>query len=237
MAEQQKIMNASRALYDRLEKKYTKDKYPGRIITDSYLMIMKSIQSAGVTVVNFDVLSNASSGSVVNVIERRLNISDRFVVRDMAICLMKAGTSVAATQAEINVGVPRTYPNSNVFTGASEASNLQAVYNGFCSVTIDSIVYYQSLDLRRFYRVPTSQKGIAVSAVALTGVLGDDGWDMLNYAFSPVQPQFELNGVGNNQLSVTVNNSTNLQGTNSQNFLCWYFRGFLVQNVNNQQSK
>jgi hypothetical protein len=71
-----------------------------------------------------------------------------------------------------------------------------------------------------------------VSTVANTGVLGDDGWDILNYAFSPVQPQFELNGVGNNQLSVTIGNPTSLIGTSSQNFLCWILRGFLVQNVN-----
>jgi hypothetical protein len=225
----QQVMNASRALYSDLKGKY--GRRSGVIITDSFLFLMKSIQST-VTTVNFDVLTNSSSGTPPTVIERRLNISDKFVVRDHAICLMKAGTTTAATQAEINVGVPRTYPNGSVFSGASEAANLQAVYNGYCTVIINSVVYYQALDIRRFYRVPTSQKGVAVSTVATTGVIGDDGWDILNYAFSPVQPQFELDGTGNNQLSVTIGNPTSLIGTNSQNFLCWMLRGFLVQNIN-----
>jgi len=227
----QKVMNASRALYSQLKEKYG-NANRNVIITDSFLMLMKSIQGT-ITTVNFDVLTNASSGTTPTVIERRLNITDRFAVRDMAVCIMKAGTTVAATQAEINIGIPSTYPNENVFNGAGEAANLGAVYNGYLTIIIDSVVYYQALDLRRFYRVPTSQKGTAVSAVAVDGIVHNDGWDILNYAFAPVQPQFEFSGSGNNQCSVTINNPTSLVGTNSQNFLCWYFRGFLIQNINN----
>lgn len=187
------------------------------------------------TVINFDVLANSTSGLSPNIMERRLNITDRFSVKDMAICVSKAGTTVVATQAEISVSTPSTYPNLNVFAGAGEAAALQMVYNGFASITIDSTVYYQAYDLRRFYRVPTSQIGTAVSSIAVQGVLNNDGWDNLNYCFSPVSTDFEFSGSGNNQLSVTVPQSGAITtaGTNSQNFLWWIFRGFLIQNINN----
>lgn len=224
--------NRSRAMYNALLEKYTKERYPQRIITDGYLMLMKSIQGTPTNVI-FDVLVNQSSGTVATNIERRLNITDRFNVSDMSICLMKAGSSTTATQAEISVARPDTYPNPNVFTAANEASNLESVYNGSLNVTIDSTVYYQALELRRFYRVPTSQAGTAVSTVAITGVIQRDGWDNLNYAFSPVTPDFEFSGIGNNQVTVNLSPSAiDLSGTSSQNFLVIYFRGFLIQNVN-----
>lgn len=233
----QKVMNPSRALYDQLVAEYPKSRFPNVIVTDSYLLLMKSIQGT-LNQVQFDILTNASTGTPPQCIERRLNLSDKFCVRDMAICLMKtaaAGGAGVSTQAEINVGVPRTYPNASVFANAGEAVNLEAVYNGYLTIIINSTVYYQSLDLRRFYRVPQSQKGVAVSAVAGTGVLGDDGWDILNYAFSPVQPQFTFSGDGNNQATVTINNSTVLSGAvTSQNWLVNIYRGFLIQNVNNK---
>ena len=233
----QKIITSSRALYEQLKAKYPKSQFPNVIITESFLFLMKSIQNT-ITVLNFDVLTNASSGTPPTVIEQRLNMSDRFCVKDMAMFLMKtaaAGGGGVSTSAEINNGIPRTYPNATVFANAGEALNLESVYNGFATIIIDSIVYYQKLDLRKFYRVPTSQQGVAVSTVAGTGVLANDGWDILNYAYAPVVPQFEFNGSGNNQFTFTNNNPTNLAGAvTSQNWMCASFRGFLIQNVNGQ---
>lgn len=221
-----KVMNQSRALLDTLRAKY--QKYPNVIITDSYLLLMKSLQGT-ITTVTFDVLSNVGNATVL---ENRLSITDRFAVKDMAVCIMKAGASTAATAAEIAVGRPNTYPNPNIYTGAAEAANLEAIYNSQMRVAIDSKIFYQSLDTRRFFRVPTSQQGTAVSAVAGTGVLSRDGWDNLNYCFSPVAPNFEFSGSGKNEVTLQLPNPTLTSGTSSQNFVLAYFRGFLIQNIN-----
>lgn len=224
-----KVMNQSRALLDTLRGKY--QKYPNVIITDSYLLLMKSLQ-ATITTISFDVLSNVGNATVL---ENRLSITDRFAVKDMAVCIMKAGASTTATSAEIAVGRPNTYPNTSVYTGAAEAVNLEAIYNSQLRVVIDSKVFYQSLDTRRFFRVPTSQQGVAVStqgAGAAPGLIQRDGWDSLNYAFSPVAPNFEFSGSGKNEVTLTLPNPTLTSGTSSQNFVLAYFRGFLIQNIN-----
>lgn len=222
---QVKSTNQPRALYSELKSKYAGR---GAIITDSYLMLMKSIQGT-ITTVQFDVLNNVGTPTVNEV---RLNITDRFCVREMSMFLAKAGASTAATNAEVSVARPSTFPNLNIFTGANEAANLEAVYNGNLRVVIDSVVYYQSLDTRRFYRAGQAQQGTAVSSVATTGIQARDQYDMLNYAFSPVYPTFELNGIGKNEVTLTIPNPTVLSGTSSQNFVCLLMRGFLVQNIN-----
>jgi hypothetical protein len=155
-----------------------------------------------------------------------------FTVKDMTMCLLKAGSSTTATDAQVSVGQPNTYPNPFIFTGANEAANLEAIYNSNMSITIDSTVYYQAYDMRRFFRVPVSQGLTAVSTVATTGVLQRSGWDNLNYCFAPVVPNFEFSGIGNNQVVVNTPTGITFAGTSSQNFLVGIFRGFLVQNVN-----
>lgn len=242
----QKAMTPTRALYDILNAKYPKttgtelsngNTYKNVIITESFLYLIASIQSTQ-NQVQFNVLVNqGSQGSGITQysIERRLNITDRFSVQKMSVCLAKAGTTTTATDAQVSVLQPQTYPNPFLFTAANEAANLEAIYNGYLQVTIDSTVFYQSFDMRRFFRVPVSQGLTAVSTVATTGVLQRSGWDDDDYSFAPVVPNFEFSGIGNNQVSVNVPPGISFAGTSSQNFLVATFRGFLIQNVNQKQ--
>ncbi len=236
MAQRQKAMTATRALYDSLIEDYPKEKYKKRIITESYLFLLASIQSTQNNIA-FNTLVNQgsqASGITQYSIEKRLNISDRFSVKNMAAVLIKAGSSATATDAQVSVAGLNTYPNPFLFTGASEATNLEAVYHGSLQVTIDSIVWYQAYPMRNFYRVPVSQGLTAVSTVATTGVIQRSGWDDAAYPFAPVVPNFSLSGIGQNQISVNVPPNISFAGTNSQNFLGLIFTGFLIQNVNSQ---
>ena len=224
--------NAPRALYNELLSVYPKKNYPNRIITDSYLRLEQSIQGT-VSTVSFNMLTNQGTGQQAqNVTENRLQITDRFVAASVAILIMKAGSSTSASQSEISVAKPHTFPNGYVFTGANEAENLQALYNSQMRITVDSTVYIQSLDVQRFYRVPTSQQNVAVSTAGSGNLINSDGWDSSSYPFSALTPTITFSGIGKNEIVITLPNSTNLGGTSSQNFaICW-IRGYLIQNVN-----
>jgi hypothetical protein len=224
-------LTRSRAMYNEIVDMYPKDKYPDAIITDSYLRLEQSLQ-ATITTLTFNMLVNQGTP---NVTENRLNITDRFVATSLALLIMKAGTTTAATQAEISIGRPRTFNNSFIFTGASEAANLEVIYNSQLKITVDSTVYIDSYDTRRFYRVPTSQQGQAISAVASTGVLGADGYDESAYPFAGLTPSITFSGIGKNLIQLTLPNPTSLVGTNTQNFAIMWIRGFLVQNVNQRK--
>jgi len=119
-----------------------------------------------------------------------------------------------------------------VFT-AAVAALLEVVYNGYLSVTLNSAVYYQSFPTRNFFRVSTAQEGLALSTVATTGVTPRDGWEGVNYCFSPVYPTFTIDGIGNNQIQLILPNPTvTSAAANFCNFACLFLRGYLVQNVN-----
>lgn len=217
--------NQSRALLQTI-----KEVYPNNIVTDSYLLSMVNVNTAPVNQIQFPLLINEGTAQCI---ERRLLLSDRFVVRDWAVFLTQvAATASAPTAAQVSVARPYTYPANIIFT-AAVAALLEAVYNGSLKVTINSAVYYQSFPVRNFFRVPTSQVGVAVSAVATDGIINRDGWDSLNYCFSPVYPTYTVDGLGNNQIQLTLPNSTNLASAGSFcTFVCLMMRGYLVQNVN-----
>lgn len=217
--------SAGRALLDTINKVY-----PTNIVTDSYLFSMVNVNGAAVNQIQFPLLINEGTKQCV---ENRLLLSDRFVVRDWAVFMTQvAATASAPTAAQVSVMRPSTYPEDSVFTPAI-AALLESVYNGFLKVTINSAVYYQSFPVRNFFRVPTSQAGVAVSAVATTGIVNRDGWDNLNYCYSPVLPTFTVDGLGNNQIQLQLPNSTVLASqANFCNFACLSMRGYLVQNVN-----
>lgn len=207
--------NANRAIYNQVSK-------PGIITTPGYLRLEKSLQGT-LTGINFDVLTNQGTP---NVTERRLQITDKFVATHIGIFLVKAGASVTATDAEKTVAKLKSNSNALVFTGVAEAPNLHAIYNGSLRIAINSVVFLEALDCMRFYRVGTSQKG-AGPAVIIT----DDEWTAPNFGMCEITPTIELNGAGKNDISLTLPSSTLTSGTNSQNFVVCYMRGFLCQNA------
>lgn len=230
---QVKPQTPSRALYNFLREEYldgpdSKVKYPGNvIITDSWLRSEVSIQQAGVSSLSFDFLVNQGN---MNVTEQRLNMTDKFAAAYLSVVLFRAGTTVAATQAEIAIGTLHTFNNPTVF--GAEAPALMGLYNGNMKITIDSIVYEQSLDIRRFYRVGTAQEGMAPGDG--TDVYGGSTWSDYAYPFAPLTPAITLSGTGKNEfiLNTPGNLGIDMQATGAQNFAVCYLRGFLIQNVN-----
>lgn len=170
------------------------------------------------------------------------------------------GGGTAATDSDIATARNWTYPNPYVFSTAAnglptfltnnpatamtpftqESNNMYSIYNGFINVTIDREVVIDSFDCLRFLRVPASQQQMAQAAAAITPAAATigysagatfDQWESANYGFSEVDPQFTLNGIGDNNINITLPAPVSLAGTSSTNFVFLQLRGIRWQNA------
>lgn len=169
------------------------------------------------------------------------------------------GGGTAATDADIAVARNYTYPNPYTFATAAqgnptfiqnqaagqllaqtvESNNLYSIYNGFISVTIDREVVIDSYDTMRFLRVPMQQQGVTNGTTIAPGaaVVGSqaanmwDSWESANYGFSEVDPQFTLNGIGDNNIAIQLPGALSLAGVSSTNFVFLQLRGIRWQNA------
>lgn len=204
------------------------------IATQGYLRLAANVQTgAALNSITWNVLSNQGT---VRATEVRLDITDMFTVTHWGLYLVKAGTSTSATDAELSTAHLFTNPNSLTFSGSGEAANLMNVYNGFMSVTVDRNKIVDKYDAMRFYRVGTAQKGVlqAYNATAPAGTslsYLDDTWDNVSYGMANVDPNVTLNGVGDNNLTLTLPSAANLSGTSSTNFVFLVMRGIRWQNA------
>lgn len=224
---QVKATDRSRAQYANLRRRFARASQPV-IITQSYLRSEAVLGTQ--SQINFPVLVNQN---VVSINEKRLALPDVFVITSMALAIYKV-----ASGAPVSSGILRTYPNTSVFNGtATEARNLQSLYNGFLTIRVNQTVWIDSLDVQRFYRVPVSQEGVAVSTVATTGLIQRDGYDNGDFPWYGTTPGIELSGATKNDISVTLPESIALGGTSSTNYAVFYARGFLCQNGANFNSR
>lgn len=215
----------------------------GVITTPGYLRLEVNLTGA-TNVIPFQVRD--SQGTTQNVTERRLKIADSFTVMGAAFYIGKAGITGPATAPTplqfAQMGL-HTFPNPLVFTGAGVADNLQALYNGFLQVRVDSTVFVDSMPMLNFYRVATSQAGVGSTAANNQPVQRDE-WPLSMYGRNEWVPTIELNGQANTEVNINLPVSANLVGTATyQNVAVLYLTGFLnqgaatVQNQVNQALK
>jgi hypothetical protein len=203
----------SRAIFNSLRKR------KGVVTTQSYLRLEQTLGTSGN--INFQVLINDGQA---NFNERRLAITDAFTVTSLAVMIYKQ-----ASGGNISAGVLDTNPNPLVYTGAGEAAALQALYNGYLSVRVNSVVYIDSLDVYRFYRVGTAQK--AVQTTVTPSVYTASAYERGDYPFYSLTPGIRLSGATKNELSLTLPESVAMAGTGGTvNRVVCYLRGFLEQN-------
>jgi hypothetical protein len=209
-----------------------KSQYPGAIITQSYLRSEIQLGTTATSQFAFNILANQGTpGST----ERRLQITDRFAVT--ALSVMAYNTLVADAQPTAKSQAKLfSWNNPAQFTTAN-AKTLESVYNGYLRMIIDGTTYIDSLDARRFYRVPVSQQGVAVSAftpdtASKFGAIQADGWDGTHYNFAQMTPAVVLNGAGRNEVTLNTPEATAVSpASTTTNFLVLYMRGWLIQNA------
>lgn len=220
--------DGARNLYESL-----KSQYRGAIITQSYLRCEKQLSTTAANNVAFDVLANQGTPSTV---ERRLQITDRFAVTALSVMLYNA-TAVSGVVTSANRSQAKLYSwNSPARFTTANAAVLESLYNGYLRAIVDGVTYIDSIDMRRFYRVPVSQQGTIVSTGTATAStfpnIQADGYDGTHYPFAQITPSLVLNGAGRNEIQIYTPEATAVSPSDtSANFVVLYMRGFLIQNA------
>jgi len=178
----------------------------GVITTPGYLrleqLLATSATATSLSQINFNTLD--TSGTKLPT-ERRLKLADTFTITDISFYL---GTGSAAavgapTSAEQAVERLNTFPNSGVTAiGATNANILEAIYNGFLSLRVDTTTFLDSIPMRQFYRVGDVQQGI-ITATGGTAT-NHSSWPLSMFGRSELLPTIELNGQANIEFGITL---------------------------------
>lgn len=220
--------DGARNLYESL-----KSQYRGAIITQSYLRCEKQLATTAANNISFDILANQGTAATV---ERRLQITDRFAVTAISVMLYNA-TAVSSVIAPSDRSQAKLYSwNSPARFTTANAAVLESIYNGYLQAKVDGVTYIDSLDCRRFYRVPVSQQGTIVSTGTATAStfpnIQADGYDGTHYPFCQITPSLVLNGAGRNEVQIYTPEATAVSpSATSANVVVLYLRGFLIQNA------
>lgn len=233
-------LNRLRKFYDVQVKQ---GKFKGTpIIAPSYLRAEVSLEQT-TQVIAFNLLASGGSGAAANVTEQRLQVSDIFSVGAIQFNL-GASTATSAnppvsTSAQLASMKLESFPNSTVFAGNSgnQATNLQAIYNGYLSITINQVAFVDRYPMYKFLYVGTSQQGTTSAAIAgpTTYTIARDEWNTEN-TILPVEPSFNIGGNDNVQVQINMPSSLAL-GFNGagtvQTTAVLILHGFKITNATN----
>ena len=202
------------------------------VATQGYLRFHQNI-STTLSGFTFNVLENQG---VTTPGEKRLAITDMFTITHWALYVGRcAAGSAGATpdNAQFSTMSLFTNNNPNVFTNAAGDGQLRSLYNGQLTVTVDRERLIDGYDLQRFYRVGWPLQGtLQFTAATGAGVQNLESWQGPNYGMSEVDPEITLNGVGQNDIQITLPNPTTFIPTgNFTNFAVLVARGIRWQNA------
>jgi len=222
-----KAFNRQQAVFNEKAAQYANQ---GVITTPGYLRLESLAPNAASSVFSFNTLD--TSGTKTST-ERRLKLSDTFTITDISFYLGAgaAATPATPTAAEYASQQLFTFPNPNVtsFSATGKAELLEAIYNGFLSLRVDTTTFLDSIPMRQFYRVGTSQQGVGSSATSNKPVQRDE-WGMSMYGKNQLLPTIELNGQSNIEFNINLPNATNCSATSATfTNMVLILQGFLNQ--------
>lgn len=227
-----KAYSRKQALYNEKAAQYAK---AGVITTPSYLRLELTAGTTATSVLNFNTLDTSGTKTVT---ERRLKLNDTFTITDIAFYIIAgdAAATNAPTDSQRSTARMFTYPNSNVTAIGATATAIEAIYNGFLSLRIDSTTFIDSLPMRSLYRVGQAQQGV----IAGTGgtATNRDEWALSNYGRAELLPSIELNGQANIEWSINLPTAQTL-GAPANFFIAFglILNGFLNQGAASVQQK
>lgn len=169
--------------------------------------------------------------------EKRLNQSDQFIVTHLGFAIKKIAAA-SPTAAQHAVAILYTWVNSNtgLFAGANDA-NIQAIFNGFLEFTVNRKTYVPAIDMRSFERVPESQQGQPLAAIAgpVTYALKRDSFPNGLFGYFPVD-YIRLNGYDLITPTITLPSSVAMAVANESNYAVLLMKGYLASNQGNAKS-
>lgn len=197
-----KAFSRKQAIFNEKANQYANS---GIITTPGYLRLESLAPTTAVSQFSFNTLDTSG---VKTSTERRLKLADTFTITDLSFYLGNgACTANAPTAAEYASQRLYTFPNSahaaTSGINAAVATLLEAVYNGFLTVRVDTTTFIDSLPMRQFYRVGTSQQGVGP-----TTVINRDEFPLSMYGKTELLPTIELNGQSNIEITITLPNAT-----------------------------
>lgn len=201
----------------------------GSITTPGYLRLESIMPNSAVSQFTFNTLDTSGTKTAT---ERRLKLSDSFTITDISFYIgYGSATAYAPTAAQYASQQLATFPNPRVAAMAGTTFPLlESIYNGFLSLRVDTTTFIDSIPMRQFFRVGTSQAGVAVSTTATTGVIGADEFPLSMYGKTELLPSIELNGQSNIEFTITLPNATNCAAQSTYFTNCvLILQGFLNQ--------
>lgn len=187
-------------------------------LTQSYLRSEVAL-STSVANYHIPVLVNDTQNGSVRVNEKRLNLQDIFICTELSV-LIGIGTATA-TNSKLY-----TYPNANVFSTTTSATDLWSIYNGYLNLTINNEQVLPAWSVLRHMYVPQTQGSVGITAQTIFPI---DQVDFASDTSYPVEPGIVMNGAANINFQLTANGAPAAITANS--FIAVIQRGILCQNV------
>jgi hypothetical protein len=184
----------------------------GVITTPGYLRLEQLLSTgAGATSLSQINFNTLDTSGVKLATERRLKLADTFTITDVSFYIGTGATTAGATGAPTSAQQAQerlnTFPNGGVAAiGAANSSILEAIYNGFLSLRVDTTTFLDSIPMRQFYRVGDVATGVqqASGAAAAAGFLNQSSWPLSMFGRSELLPTIELNGQSNIEFGITL---------------------------------
>jgi hypothetical protein len=160
--------------------------------------------------------------------ERRLKLTDVFVLSELAV---KVANPASAADAAFAV---YSYANLTAFPTANTAASITGAYsNGYLSLLVDNQQTVPVIDLLRFYKAPQTQQAAnadyTASAISLV-----DSQDGSEDGFYPIQPNWIL--TGNSNIDLQLKTIVGAVAVEADSRWIIELRGFLAQNASKMAS-
>lgn len=218
-----KAFSRKQAVFNEKAAQYARQ---GVITTPGFLRLESLCPTTATSQISFNTLD--TSGTKTST-ERRLKLSDTFTVTEFAFYIGAGdATGNAPTATQYAKQTLHTFPNNLVPAFVGAADELEVLYNSFLTLRVDTTTFLDSVPLRQFYRVGTSQQGVlgGTGGVAIQA----NEWSQTMYGRTELLPTIELNGQSNIEWSITLPDSTVLSSVSGKFTNCVLFcMGFLNQ--------
>lgn len=159
--------------------------------------------------------------------QRLLNRSDLFHITRIGYFAVQEIT------AKRGKGVLQTYANAQHFTGMTDVTDLNYLWNGSLSVKVDLTEEITAIDTRNFFCIPQSQASATIASVQ-NGLLAESDGES-GFYMPPVG--ILLNGSKKNTVRVELPSPSTAAGyttstSGSVNYLVVKLEGFLITGAN-----
>jgi hypothetical protein len=196
---------------------------PARAILTQSFIRSEAAMSTTTSSYNLPVIVTQNQGASQFNTERRLQLTDVFVVSSLQVQAAKPSSATDAGYGLYNYG------NTTVFSTGNCAAAINGVYaNGFLSMLIDNNQMLPAWDLDQHYRAPITQQNSVVYYSAATPLLLQDSRDGSNDGIQLVEPNFVL--AGNFNIQFTLNTIAGMSAVETNSRWIVRMRGILAQN-------